>query len=824
MDGSKRARGGEEEGRVGSDALSALVKEMFSRDAAAPEARWISVAQAHSVAGRFELIREIGRGGFGIVYEARDLELGRTVAFKALLPCERPDVSEDRLLQEAEVAARLSHPNIVAIHDVGRSEYGPYLILELLHGTTLQRRLAAGPLAPGEALRIAAEVAKGLAHAHAHGVIHRDLTPENVFLCDDGQVKVLDLGMASLFGRKKVAGGTPAYMAPEQWSGAPEDERTDVFALGVVLHRMLANELPFPGDGGVSAGRPRSAPLLRPPVEPALAALVRRMLARDPVGRPRDAGEVLEALQALQSPPEETGGGRAGRAPSRAAARLHDRALPMAIGAGLVALVASAALATRTAQTWVASVRGAPAPMASIAVLPFVDVSPGKDQEYFADGIAEEILNALANVEGLHVAGRTSSFYFKHRDARLSEIGRELKVADVLEGSVHREGSRIRVSAQVVDVAQGFQLWSGVYDRELTDIFAVQDEIARTVVQELKGTLLAGHGPIVNQHRTTRPDAYNEYLLARHLFDLGTQDGFTRAVAALERALAIDPSYAPAWAWLSVTLLNSAPFLSSPEEVDRVGGRAMAAAERAVALAPDLAESWSARGWMRTTITWDWDGARSDLERAISLRPHDPNILLRESRLLALRGHLPEAIAEARKVLDLDPLYAWAWTFLAIYYDGDGQPTRAREAATRALEIAPEQIYALRELAMADLLAGDPRAALEIFQHHRWDVIRLAGTALAQHDLGDERAAQAALETLRSRYAEREAYEIALVYAWLGQTDAAFQWLDRAVAQHGGGGMSRLAMRSITFEPLLRKVRGDPRYPALLARMQVPRD
>ncbi|HET8734699.1 MAG TPA: hypothetical protein VFM45_13115, partial [Anaeromyxobacteraceae bacterium] len=411
-----------------------------------------------------------------------------------------------------------------------------------------------------------------------------------------------------------------------------------------------------------------------------------------------------------------------------------------------------------------------------------------------------------------------------HPEARLSEIGRELKVANVLEGSVHREGNRIRVNAQVVDVEQGFQLWSGVYDRDLTDIFAVQDEIARTVVQELKGTLLPGSGPIVIQHRTTRPAAYNEYLLARHFFDMGTQDGFARAIAALERALAIDPRYAPAWAWLSVTLLNSAPFLSSPEEVDRAAGRAMAAAERAVALAPDLAESWSARGWMRTTISWDWAGARSDLERAVALRPRDPNILLRESRLLALRGRMREAIEEARKVLELDPLYAWAWTFLAIYYDGDGQPEQARDAAARALEIAPEQIYALRELAMANLLAGDPRTALRLFQHNRFDVIRLVGTALAEHDLGDERASQAALDALRTRYADREAYEIALVYAWLGQNDTAFQWMDRAVAQHGGGGMSRLAMRSITFEPLLRKVRADPRYAALLARMQVPRD
>lgn len=803
-------------GRVRSDALSALVREMFTRDAAAQRSRWAAAPRV--VAGRFELLREIGRGGYGIVYEARDLELGRAVAFKALLPGERPDVSEHRLLGEAEAAARLSHPNIVAIHDVGRTEYGPYLILELLRGVTLQRRLGTAPLPLRDALRIALEIAKGLAHAHRHGVVHRDLTPENVFLCDDGQVKLLDLGMASLFGRKKVVGGTPAYMAPEQWTGAPEDERTDVFAMGVVLYRMLANELPFPSADGLPAGRPRSAPALKPPVDPELAALVHRMLAWDPLERPRDAGKVLGRLRAQALPPP----GRARRAaaaraePARWRRQARRVLRPAAITVGLAALLVAGTLGLRAAWPGPGEDRAAPE-VASIAVLPFVDLSPGKDQEYLADGIAEEILNALANVEGLHVPGRTSSFYFKHREAKLSEIGRELQVATVLEGSVQREGHRIRVSAQVVDVRGGFQLWSGVYDREPTDIFAVQDEIARAVVRELRVLL-----PGAASRHLTRPEAYDEYLLARHLFDRGTPEGFQGATAALDRALAIDPGYASAWAWLSITVLSSAPFLSSPEEVDRAEARAVAAAERAVALAPDLAESWSARGWVRTALTWDWAGARSDFERALAIRPRDPDILLRQGRLLAASGRLPQAIAAAQRVLEIDPLHAWAWTFLAMYYDGDGQPTQARAAAARALEIAPQQAYALRELGIADLLLGEPGAALAVFEHQGWGVIRLAGTAVAQHDLGHEREARAALAALRERYGDGEPYEVALVYAWLGDTDAAFDWLGRAAQREGG--MSRLAMRSIAFEPLLRKVRGDPRYAALLREMRVPRE
>jgi len=257
---------------------------------------WDATLKPGAVVGRFELVREIGRGGFGVVYEAWDRELGRAVAFKAVRAGGRLDIREERLLREAEAAARLSHPNIVTLYDVGRSACGPYLILELLKGQTLALRLEQGPLPVLEALRIGVEVAKGLAHAHALGVVHRDLTPGNVFLNQDGQVKVLDLGMAHAFGRRKVEGGTAAYMAPEQWSGAPEDERTDVFALGVLLYRMLSNELPFPQACGKSGRWSRPARALDIKGHPGLAGLISRMLEKDPVQRPRDAGEVLAAL------------------------------------------------------------------------------------------------------------------------------------------------------------------------------------------------------------------------------------------------------------------------------------------------------------------------------------------------------------------------------------------------------------------------------------------------------------------------------------------------------------------------------------------------
>jgi len=276
--------------------ISTLLRELVHAPETELGGGWESVLRTGAVIGRFELLREVARGGFGVVWEARDRDLGRTVAFKALRGGTRPTVLEQRYLLEAEAAARCSHPNIVTLFDVGRTQHGPYLVLELLQGQTLAARLRRGPMSPGEALRIAVEVAKGLAHAHAQGIVHRDLTPRNVFLCNDGQVKVLDLGMAHVFGRPLVEGGTPGYMAPEQRRGAPEDERTDVYALAAVLCHMLGGELRErveENDGPVHA-LPTGA------VEPALEALIGRMLELDPVARPRDAGEVLAALTALQ--------------------------------------------------------------------------------------------------------------------------------------------------------------------------------------------------------------------------------------------------------------------------------------------------------------------------------------------------------------------------------------------------------------------------------------------------------------------------------------------------------------------------------------------
>ncbi len=337
---------------VAPGTLTALLREV-ARSPAADEKGRIPILRPGQIIGRFELVREIGRGGFGVVYEARDRELGRAVALKAVRMGGNVELKQERLLREAEAAAQLSHPNIVTLHDMGRFDHGPYLVMELLRGCSLAERLRAGALSVPEALRIAVEVAKALAHAHAHGVVHRDLTPGNVFLCDDGHAKVLDFGMAQAFGRPKLDGGTQAYMAPEQCRGAPEDARTDVFALGVMLHHMISGKVPFADVHALeSAAGP---PELRLRDGGPLAELVSRMLARDAAERPRDGAAILTELSAAQASLERTREAGASVGAERGSRARVLRRLVLLVAAGVGVSAATVAVTQRRPRAAAAS-------------------------------------------------------------------------------------------------------------------------------------------------------------------------------------------------------------------------------------------------------------------------------------------------------------------------------------------------------------------------------------------------------------------------------------------------------------------------------------
>jgi TolB-like protein/Tfp pilus assembly protein PilF len=449
----------------------------------------------------------------------------------------------------------------------------------------------------------------------------------------------------------------------------------------------------------------------------------------------------------------------------------------------------------------------------SIAVLPFVDTSAGKTQEYFSDGLAEELLNELAKTPKLHVAARTSSFQFKGKDADLRTIGRKLNVGTVLEGSVNTDGNRVRIAAELINVDNGFQLWSGSYERNLNDVFAVQDEIAHAVAAELKVKLLSGGAPAVSP-RSTNPEAYSDYLQGRFFYERRTQADLEKAASYFEQAIRLDPGYARAWsglAWVRMSQADSA-FGLSFEDGYRL---ARDAAERALQLDPSLAEAHAAIGRIKRTHDWDWVGADAAFQRAIALEPQNAIALVGASSLAASLGRFDDALTLGRRAVELDPLSVIAHIGLGMRAYYAGQYDLATASYQKALELNPGDPAAHYLLSLVLLAEDKPQQALVEVQQQPPGPGRYVGEALAYNALGRRQEADLAMEMLLKNYPDKAAYQAAEVCAVRGEMDRAFKWLELARAQRDAG------LSAIVGDPLLKNLHADPRYAAFLKKMHL---
>ena len=452
----------------------------------------------------------------------------------------------------------------------------------------------------------------------------------------------------------------------------------------------------------------------------------------------------------------------------------------------------------------------------SIAVLPFADMSPQHDQEYFADGLAEEILNALAHVEGLRVPGRTSSFWFKGKNVELGEIGRKLNVSHVLEGSVRRAGTRLRVTAQIVSVADGYHLWSETFDRDQADVFAVQDQVAKAVADAMKVKLQpAGEAP-VNRVPTANLGAYDQYLLGTQFLARYTKEDFRQAISALEKAVALDPGMAPAWASLAFGLWLNNDNLDTREDAD-LKRRAIVAADRAVALDPRFAEGYASRAMTRLDFQWNYPGAEEDSKRAMSLAPRAPYVLLNHSYLLRSGGRFAESAAAARTAIEIDPLSARARNQLTYTLIASGDLAQARAFNDRALELAPGSKFVQAGRCVLDFLTGMRDEAREHCGQLPGEDDRLFWKAMMAHQWGAPEEARQAVDAFVAGFGERDPYSAAKIHAWRGDADRAFEWLDRAHRRNVG-------LDEIKTEWTFRKIAPDPRFKALLRKMNLPLD
>jgi serine/threonine protein kinase/tetratricopeptide (TPR) repeat protein len=759
-----------------------------------------------ALAGRYEIGREIGQGAFATVYLANDARHDRQVALKVLNADPTSEKGELRFIQEIRTLARLQHPNILPLHDSGHVEALLYYLMPYISGETLRARMSRERQVPMDAaVRISSEVADALSCAHSQGVIHRDIKPENILLsgghavvADFGIARVIDIAGVQQLTRTGMGGpGTPAYMSPEQLLGDRRiDGRTDIYSLGCVLYEMLTGKPPFAGKEGFVKRFTEPPPppsTLRNDVPDWLDSVVNKMLARSPEERFGRAEDLVRAL-------------------SNAGETVPHQSTVVTAGGSNVALGSPERPAYRFSQVAANRLRETEQP--SIGVLPFSNMSASADNEYFSDGVTEEILNALSRIPTLKVAARTSTFGLKGKSLGITEIGQLLNVNTILEGSVRRMGQRVRISAQLVNAHDGYHIWSEQYDREIEDVFEIQDEIARNIVDRLKVKLTAAQNEALGKRHTENVVAYELYLRGRHCWHRWNMAGMLeKAIHHYENALVKDPEYALAYCGLADAY--NVPGLWGFLPPSEVLPKALAAATRAVELAPDLAESRTSLGFVQL-LSWEWEAAESSLLHAIDLNPRYALAHSFYAWLLSTVGRQREASEAARLGQELDPLSPATNGIAALVSYHSRQYDQAIDECGRTLERDRASFLGLLAMTLSYAAKQNYKEAINHAERGvsvSPDVNLLRALLAAIYAMAGERAAA---ETVLAELLERskQAYVgptmISWIYANLDDTDAAFEWLGKACSARDctlGFGIR---------VPIYDRISSDPRFQELL--------
>jgi eukaryotic-like serine/threonine-protein kinase len=821
--------------------------------------------QAGEMVGPYRLVRPLGAGGMAEVWLAQraDGAFKREVALKLpMLSRLRRDLAS-RFARERDILAGLEHPNIARLYDAGVSLEGlPYLAMEHVHGEPLTGWCNRHRLGIRERLKLFLQVLDAVQYAHGHQVIHRDIKPSNILVTDSGQARLLDFGVAKLLAEEdehteltQIYGRalTPDYASPEQVRGEVIDAAADVYSLGVVVYELLAGSRPYHLKAGASITLLEQAIVTAPVERPStqvgaeagaersttqqklarrlrgdLDAIVLKALAKAPSDRYSSAAALADDLQRyLSGEPVEA---RPDRLLYRAGKFVlrHPKAVPAT--AVLVLLFAAmgyeliyreppsgqpASSAKTTAGQNLATLAPTPFPVndKSIAVLPFVDMSEKKDQEYFSDGLSEELIDHLSHSADLKVIARTSSFQFKGKNEDVRTIAGKLAVANLLEGSVRKDGKTLRITAQLIRASDGTHLWSQTYDRTLVDIFKVQDEIATTVAQALKVSLLGGFVPKGTGSRSA--EAYELFLQAKSMLrHASTAAANEKAVDQMHRAIELDPRFAPAWAQLSNARFNQAQRGFIPGE--QVWSDARRAAERAIALDPKLADGYTCLTRIQALHEWDWAGAQTHLVQALVLDPGNAGAISWAGALAQIAGQGDAAREFIEKGISLDPMLAYRYGDYArlLFYMKRDREALAAIRKLHAINSDEPGWHAFAGIVMA--VSGDPAHALAEINNETDEESRQEGWAITYQALGQRNDSDAALAALEEKFADSDSVDIAEVHAFRGEIDQAFAWLDRAIRQR------EPYCVFIKTDRLLENLRGDPRYRALLRKMRLP--
>jgi len=738
-----------------------------------------------ALAERYAIEHEIGAGGMATVYLAQDLKHEREVALKVFRPGVGASFGAERFTREIKLLARLRHPFILPLLDSGETAGGLYFVMPYIDGESLRARLAReGRLPIEEAVELARSVADALSYAHGEGVVHRDVKPENVLLSRQGHAVLADFGIAR--GRPRshdsagqltevgLALGTTVYMSPEQALGEPDiDGRSDIYSLGVTLYEMLAGQPPFGGPNALAiisqhlTVPPPTLSVARADVPPAVEQAVARALAKERAARFAAASDFARALRVGNS------------------------------GATI-------------------EVRHAADERTSIAVLPFTNLSADKENEYFSDGITEELIGALAKVSGLRVVSRSSTFAFRGKSASAREIGATLDVRFLLEGSVRRAGNRLRASAQLIRVSDDSHLWSETYDRQIEDVFAVQDDITARIVETITRTLPVGHlsGPQhVRQPRSL--EAYNLCLLGRYHWNKRGEANLRQALDLFGQAAQIDPAYAPAHSGIADACALLASYNHArPTEMYP---RAAAAATQAIALDESLADGHASLGFAKYNWEWDWEGAERELRRAVALNPSYATAYQWLAMFLAGIGRADEALPLARRAIELDPLSVNPNMTLGAALLFGGRLDEAARQFRRVIAMQSGLALASVWLCATLAISGQGQESLAVAERMMQDMgeARIARATLAMAYSVSGRIVEARqIQTDLGDSPDTPRFQHAMIYAMIGDDEATFDWLERAF-------VARTDMYTLRAHPAFARMHAQPRFVRLLERLDL---
>jgi serine/threonine-protein kinase len=772
-----------------------------------------------TIAGRYQIIEELGRGGMGVVYKARDTKLKRTVALK-FLPPEWTHISEikERFVREAQAAAALDHPHICTVYEFDEAEENTFISMAYIEGQSLKARIESGPLELDEALRTAVQIAEGLQEAHKKGVVHRDIKSANIMVTEQGQAKIMDFGLARVRGgtlvtKEGTTMGTIAYMSPEQARGDEVDHRTDIWSFGVVLYEMFSGRLPFEGEHdqavvySIINTQPKPVTALRSDIPMALGHVVGRALEKSLSERYQDMEELLADLRSVAGGLEPEGI----RVRLRKARLLKRKKAILYAGlASLLVIVAVVALSLLT---------GPAEAMDSIAVLPLENLSGDPDQEYFVEGMHEEMITELSKIRALKVISRPSVMRYKNLDKSLPEIAKELHVQGIVAGSALKEGGRIRISVQLIEAATERNLWAERYDRDYRDILTLHGEVALSIARQIKIAVTPAEQARLASARPVDSQAQDLYLKGRYYWNKASPELMEKTISYYSQAIEKDPAYALAYAGLAETyVLLSVGFAVLPSQ--DILPKTREAALKALELDPTLAEAHVSLGLVATCYDWDRQAAKEHFEKALEL---DPNSVSAhqwiEFYLSFLEGEYRDSTAHLERAQELDPLNLFVkgrLGFVAYYLrDYDLAIKRFKEIVDMDPNI-PTGHLGLRESYFGKGLLEEAIAEGEkVLQLGMRAEAAIGGLGCLYGFAGKKDKALELLSELqtRSKKGTVSSFWIAAVHMGLGEMDEAFAWLDKAYAERDG------SLLYITVPIAFDALSPDPRYKPLLQKM-----